>query len=124
MVSWLRGMNRSIRSPMLVTFSGTSANGEKSVAAANDGLIGVVGVEMEAAATEDLGENVAGSGDSLASCSSDANSKGLLHLAPSLTEPEPKGLEGRQAQTIFVFPIEKLLIRMIGSLFRVAGVYT
>ena len=56
-------------------------NGEKCVAAANDGLIGVVGVEVEAASAEDLCEDVARGGDALSGCASDADSKGLLHHA-------------------------------------------
>jgi hypothetical protein len=49
------------------------------VAAADDGLVGVVGVEMEAAATEDLGEDVSGSGDALTSGASDTDTEGLSH---------------------------------------------
>ena len=48
MVSWLSGISRSRRSPMLVIWIGAGANGEESMAAANDGLIGVVGVQVQA----------------------------------------------------------------------------
>ena len=58
-------------------------NGEKSVAAANDGLIGVVGVQVKASPAEDLCENVARCGDTLAGGASDADSEGLLHHALS-----------------------------------------
>ena len=40
-------------------------NGEESVAAANDRLVGVVGVEVQAAPREDAGQNVSGGGDAL-----------------------------------------------------------
>jgi hypothetical protein len=39
---------------------------QEDVAAANDGLVGVVGVHVQAAADEDTGENIAGGGDALA----------------------------------------------------------
>ena len=55
------------------------ADGEKSVAATNDGLIGVVGVQMQTAAAENLREDVAGGGDTLTGGASDTNGKGLLH---------------------------------------------
>src|SRR6185312_11249569 len=60
---------------------GAGTNGKKSVAPANDGLIGVVGVEVEAAPAEDLCENVAWSGNALSSRATDADRKGLLHHA-------------------------------------------
>ncbi len=62
-------------------FFRTRTNSEKSVPAANDGLICVVGVEVETSAAEDLCENVAWRSYSLAGCSSDTDSKGLLHHA-------------------------------------------
>ena len=55
------------------------ADGEEGVAAADDGLIGVVGVEVEAAAAEDPGEDVSGSGDALTGGSSDTDAEGLCH---------------------------------------------
>ncbi len=58
------------------------ANGEKSVAAANDRLIGVVSIQMQAAATEDFREDVARRGDTLTGGASDADGKGLLHTQP------------------------------------------
>jgi len=59
--------------------AGAGADGEEGVAAADDGLIGVVGVEMEAAAAEDLGEDVSGSGDALTGGASDTYAEGLSH---------------------------------------------
>ncbi len=41
------------------------ANGQERVPAANDRLVGVVGIEMEPAPREDAGENVPGGGDAL-----------------------------------------------------------
>ena len=55
------------------------SNGQKSMAAANDGLIGVVGIQVKAPSTENLCENIARRGDSLTGRSSDTDSKGLLH---------------------------------------------
>ena len=52
---------------------GAGADGEEGVAAADDGLVGVVGVEVQAAAAEDLGEDVAGSGDTLTGGASDTD---------------------------------------------------
>jgi hypothetical protein len=49
------------------------------MAAANDGLIGVVGIQMKAAAAEDFCEDVAWGSDSLAGRASDTDSEGLLH---------------------------------------------
>ena len=46
-------------------FLRAGANGQKGVATADDGLVGVVGVQMQAAAAEDLRENVARSGNAL-----------------------------------------------------------
>ena len=54
-------------------------NGQKSMAAANDGLIGVVGIQVKAAAAEDFCEDVARGGNSLAGRASDTDSEGLLH---------------------------------------------
>ena len=43
----------------------TGANGEESMAAPNNGLIRVVGVEVETAPREDTRQNIPGAGDSL-----------------------------------------------------------
>ena len=59
------------------------ADGEKSVAAANDGLVRVVGVQVEAAAAEDLCQDVAWGGDTLAGGAADADGEGLTHSAPA-----------------------------------------
>ncbi len=56
------------------------ANGEVSMAAANDGLIGVVGVEMEAAPAENFSEDVARSGNTLPGGSPDADGERLDHI--------------------------------------------
>ena len=48
-------------------------DGEEDVAAADDGLIGVVGVEVKAAAYEDPGQNVAGGGDALTGLAADSH---------------------------------------------------
>ena len=47
------------------------AHGEKDVAAADDGLVGVVGVQVQSAAHEGARENVARGGDSLSGRASD-----------------------------------------------------
>jgi hypothetical protein len=49
------------------------------MAAANDGLIGVVGVEVQPATAEDLRKDVAGSGDALTGGASDTDAEGLSH---------------------------------------------
>ena len=49
------------------------ANGQESVSAADDRLIGVVSVEMQPAPRENAGENVAGGGDALAVLAADAD---------------------------------------------------
>ncbi len=51
------------------------ANGQESVPATNDRLVGVVGVEMEPAPREDASENVPGGGDALAVLAADADCK-------------------------------------------------
>ena len=51
------------------------ADGQEGVAAADDGLVGVVGVEVEAAAREDARQNVPGAGDALAVFTADADCK-------------------------------------------------
>ena len=52
---------------------GTGADGQEGVAAADDGLVGVVGVQMQAAAAEDLAEDVTWSGNTLTRRSTDAD---------------------------------------------------
>jgi hypothetical protein len=58
---------------------GTGADGEEGVAASNDGLIGVIGVQMKATAAEDFCEDITGGGDALAGCTSDTNRERLPH---------------------------------------------
>ena len=48
-------------------------NGQESVPAANDRLVGVVGVEVEPAPREDAGENIPGGGDALTVLATDAD---------------------------------------------------
>ena len=72
---------------------GASANGQKRMAAANDGLVGVVSVDVQPTAAKDLCEYVAWSGNTLTCCSADSNSEGLPHKhhlrteRPELSEP-------------------------------------
>ena len=68
-------------------FLGTGTNGEKGVATANDGLIGVVGIEVQAAAAENLGEDVARCSDTLTGGAPNADGKCLPHSAISRLEP-------------------------------------
>src|SRR4029079_490133 len=49
------------------------ANSEESVPAADDRLVGVVSVEVQAAPRKDAGENIPGRGDALAVLAPDAN---------------------------------------------------
>src|SRR5215475_14406084 len=55
------------------------ADRKKGVAAANDRLIGVVRIQMQPTAAEDLREDIAGRCDALSGCASDADGKGPLH---------------------------------------------
>ena len=45
----------------------------------NHRLIGVLGIQVHAAATEDFREDVARRSDALTGCASDADGEGLLH---------------------------------------------
>ena len=54
-------------------------NGQKSMAAANDGLIGVVGIQVKTPPAEDLRENVSRRSYTLTGRASDTDSEGLLH---------------------------------------------
>ena len=62
-----------------MTLSGPRADREKSVPAADDRLIGVVSIQVQAAAAEDLREDVAWRSDALTGGASDADGKGLPH---------------------------------------------
>ena len=62
----------------------TGANRQKCMSAPNDRLICIVGVQVQAAPTENLGEDVARRGDTLPCRASDPNGKGLLHTSPCL----------------------------------------
>ena len=57
------------------------------MAAANDGLIGVVNVQMQPAAAEDLRKNVAGRSYTLTGGSSDTHTEGLPHRRLPKTGP-------------------------------------
>src|SRR5260370_144512 len=69
---------------------GTGANGEEGVAAANDGLIGVVGVQVKATAAEDFCEDITWSGGALASPPPLFHPTKLPHtIIPSPNPPPP-----------------------------------
>ena len=50
-----------------------NADGEEDVAASDNGLVGVIGVEMKAPAHENAGQNVARGGDSLTGFTTDGH---------------------------------------------------
>ena len=54
------------------------ADGEEDVAATDDGLVSVVGIEVEAAADKDAGENVARGCDALTGLTADTHGKIVL----------------------------------------------
>ena len=54
------------------------------MAAANDGLIGVVGVQVQAATAEDFGEDVAGRGNTLTGGASMDTAKVCFIPVPSM----------------------------------------
>ena len=60
-------------------FLRASANREKRMAAANNRLVGVVGIQVQTTAAEDLCEDVARGRHSLTSGASNSNGEGLLH---------------------------------------------
>ncbi len=60
-------------------FLWTSADRKKRVPTANDRLIGVVSIQVQAAAAEDFREDVARCCDALTSGAPDGNGEGLLH---------------------------------------------
>ena len=57
----------------------TGANGKEGMAAANDGLIGVVDVQVQSTAAENLREDVAGGSNALTSGAANTDSEGLPH---------------------------------------------
>ena len=69
---------------------GSGADGEKGMTTANDGLVGVVGVQMKATATENLGEDVAGGCHTLASCASDTYGERLPHTDHPSQSRDPR----------------------------------
>ena len=60
-------------------FVGTGANGEKCMAAANDRLVRVVGVQVQPAPAEDLCEDIARRGYTLTGRATDTDGEGLTH---------------------------------------------
>src|SRR5216684_3650969 len=66
------------------------------MAAADDGLVGVVGIQMKAPPAEDFRENVARRGDSLAGRASDTDSEGLLHSTLPKRKPAQQRLPNLQ----------------------------
>src|ERR1700677_4990938 len=60
-------------------FVGAGADSEKRVAAANDGLVGVVDVQMESATAEDFRENITWGGNALSGGAPYSYSEGLPH---------------------------------------------
>src|SRR2546425_5493517 len=84
------------------------ANGQKSVATTNDGLIGIVGIQIEATPAEDLRENVARRGNTLTGRTCDTNSKGRLHHTLSSSEPPYNAQLTGQAQ-MFASPARRLI---------------
>ena len=99
------------------------ANGQKSVATTNDGLISIVGIQIEATPAEDLRENVARRGNTLTGRTCDTNSKGRLHHALSSSEPaavqRPANAPGSDVCISCKAPHPKSSVRL-----RTAGVYT
>src|SRR6266567_6608193 len=51
------------------------ANSQKGVAAPDDGLIGIVGIDVEAPARENAGQDVAGAGNALAVLAANSHRK-------------------------------------------------
>ncbi len=68
-------------------FIDAGANREKRMAAANDGLIRVVGVQMQPAPAEDQCEDVAWRGNTLTGRAANTNGEGLTHIVLSLLKP-------------------------------------
>ncbi len=60
-------------------FVRAGADGEKSMAAANNGLVGVVDVQVQPTAAEDFRENVTRGGNALTGGAPNTNSEGLPH---------------------------------------------
>src|SRR5438876_9172526 len=75
------------------------------MAAADDGLVGVVGIQMQAAPAENLCENVARGGDSLSGRASDTDSEGLLHRTLSYLSAgrstAPQRSAGLKSKSVF-----------------------
>src|ERR1700751_6013554 len=65
--------------PHVGDFFRAGANREKGVAASNNRLVGVVRIQVQATAAEDLCEDVARGRHSLTGGASNSNGEGLLH---------------------------------------------
>ena len=63
---------------MAEDFLFANTKGEENVAAANDGLVRVVGAEMQPAPDNDAGENIAGGGNTLAGLAADTHREIVL----------------------------------------------
>ena len=69
------------------------AEGQEDVTAANDGLVGIVGVHVKPAADEDPRQDVAGGGDTLTGRAPDTDSQvDVLHDSSLLRAVEPRNL--------------------------------
>ena len=64
-------------------FIRAGANRQERMTASNYGLIGVVGIQIKAAPTEDFCEDVAWSSHTLSGRSPNADREGLLHTPPT-----------------------------------------
>src|SRR5204862_2016509 len=86
---------------------GAGTDGQKSMTAANDGLIRVISEDMQAAAGEDPGEDIARGRHTLTRRASNGDGEGVLHFQSSLhgrdgnaaMKPGPDALHGRSAQS-------------------------
>jgi hypothetical protein len=96
------------------------------MAAANDGLIGVVGIQVKAPPAEDLCENVPRRGDTLSGRASDTDSEGLFHNTLSAEcWPIYDAPALGQAQLVdFIRARETPCPKVQAALPGVAGVYT
>ena len=103
----------------------TGADRQECMSAANDGLIGVVGIQVQAAPAEDPGENVAWRGDSLSCGASDTDAK-VCFITPSLTECRPfhEALALGRAQINMCIPVRGTPCLKVQLGLLVAGVYT
>ena len=83
-------------------FVRAGANGEESMAAANDGLVGVVDVEVQPTAAEDFCEDITRGGYALTSGAPDTDSEGLPHRFISRL----RGAAGHSSGTAGSYPVK------------------